>query len=344
MNLDATRFLQDVSGRYARLYSAAVSDLFVAHVTDNRAAASDARASLADAIVQTMGVCEVLGASIMLRDAAKLLVPAALAADRVAMVRFAAGADDENRPRGVTPDDVPWIANEPRKTAGEPTQTILPRVKLSEAIQDLVDRAPVTIRNAAERTALRISKIYSQGANMAFVKSAEATVTKTAQDFIQRMFAEGVPTGTAGKRLAMAVEEVRKKSEPWSEAYARTAFRTNVGTGVTAGRFRMAQDPDIVQVVPAFRFDAVGDSDTRDNHEAADGIILSVDNPAWGRIAPPLGYNCRCQVSHVTRYELQQAGRIDRHGKVVESRIPAEAFPDQGFRHGGRPDLFLGGA
>jgi len=77
------------------------------------------------------------------------------------------------------------------------------------------------------------------------------------------------------------------------------------------------------------------------NHDAADGVILRVDNPEWRRIAPPLGYNCRCQVTLMSTPALRRMGRIGPDGQVIESRVPSGAFPDPGFRHGGRPDLFV---
>ncbi|MEY4534393.1 MAG: hypothetical protein RLZZ246_711 [Planctomycetota bacterium] len=309
--LTPDRLLEDLSGRFARPYFGAIHDLYVALVDGNKPAAADARERLAQLMAETMGIGEVLGASLTLRAAAKLLARQAFAADRSRLLRFA-----------ETPD-------------------ALPRVTFTEALQDMVERTPATIRNSAERTAQRIAELYSKERVVAFVMSAEASVTREAQGFISRALREGIGEGEAGRRLAMSVNDIRKRSAEWSEAYARMVFRTNVNTAVTAGRFRQAQDPDIRDVVPAFRFDAVGDSDTRDNHDAADGMILRVDNPAWNNLAPPLGYNCRCQVSHVSRVELELAGRIDRSGRVIESRIPAGAFPDPGFRHGGRPDLFI---
>lgn len=313
---DPGKFLEDVSGRYARPYTEAVRSLFVAVVRGNKAALVDARNALLEITRETMGVAEVLGASLALRVAAKALPKMEqLRADRSTMLAF----------------------------ADLPDQTLLPRVTLTEALEDLVDRTPVTLRNAAERTAQRIAELYSQGRVMAFVRAAEASVTREAQNFIARAFREGLGEAAAGRGLSMAVDEVRKRSEAWTEGYSRMVFRTNVNTGVTAGRFRLTHDPDVRRVVPAFRFDSVGDADTRDNHDAADGIILRVDNPAWNRLAPPLGYNCRCQVSHVSRPELEAMGRIDGSGNVIEDRVPAAALPDPGFRHNGRPDLFLVG-
>ena len=96
----------------------------------------------------------------------------------------------------------------------------------------------------------------------------------------------------------------------------------------------MARDPDVKLAIPALRYTAVGDGDTRPNHEAADGVILAVDNPAWNTMRPPFGYNCRCQLDLMSRPELRRMGRLDAAGKVIESRIPSGAHPDPGFRPG----------
>jgi len=217
-------------------------------------------------------------------------------------------------------------------------QTVLPRVTLAEALDDLVARAPVTLRNAAERTAQKIAELYTEDRVMAFVRSAEDTVTREAQNFVSRAFREGLAENEAGRRISMAVEQVRELTEPWSEGYSRMVFRTNVNTAVTAGRFRQSQDPEVRAVVPAFVFDSVNDSDTRHNHGVLDGVVMAVDDPRWNKLSPPLGYNCRCQVRHVSVVELEAMGRL-RDGSVIASSIPADGGPDPGFRHGGRPDL-----
>jgi len=310
MNLDADRFLEDQSGRYAVEFARAISDLMAHEVAKNRTAARDAEKRLADIIRNTMGMAEILGARLMLREAAKIIASERMSADRAGMVAFA-------------------------------EQPIVPAITFAEALEDLVTRTPVTIRNAAERTAQRISELYSEGRNLAFVRATTETVTQQARDYLQKAFTSGLSAGDAAKGLADAVAAVRENTVAWSRAYASTVFRTNVNTAVTAGRFRQAQDPDIRAVIPAFRFDAVGDADSRDNHDAADGVILRVDNPEWRRIAPPLGYNCRCQVTLMSTPALRRMGRIGPDGQVIESRVPSGAFPDPGFRHGGRPDLFV---
>ena len=312
-HFEIDRFLEDVSGRYAARYRGAIQDLLVAVATHNAPAARDAREALAEVTRQTVGVGEIVGARLMLREASTALRSHAMRGDLQRMIAFR-------------------------------DQPLLPKVTLAEALEDMITRTPVTIRRAAERTAQRIAQLYAEGRNMAFVRSAEETVTKEAQALITRQFVRGSAENRAGAALSMSVDTVRKLSEAWTDGYSRMVFRTNVNTAVTAGRFRQAQDPDIRAVIPAFEFDAIGDADTRPNHEAATGIVMRPDNPGWAKIAPPLGYNCRCQVRLLSVPQLERMGRLDRYGQVRESRIPADAYPDPGFRHGGRPDIFLNGA
>lgn len=219
-----------------------------------------------------------------------------------------------------------------RRAHFEGGQSIMPRVTFDEALDDFVSRAPVTFKDAAERTANRIAALYAKDRVVSFVRSADAVVTAEAQRFIATALRTGIGEGEAGQRLAMTVEQVRDESEAWSEGYARMVFRTNANTAVTAGRFRQARDPDVQWMIPAMRFSAVGDADTRPNHRAMNGVILSVENPAWKNLAAPLGYNCRCRVEHVTRFDLAADGRLREDGSVVESSIPAGAGPDPGFR------------
>jgi len=301
MLAEAARFLEDLTGRYARLYTAALGDMLVHMTRGNRPALDDARKRLEEVITATMGVAEVLGARLTLQRAAR-----AIQGDRFAK-----------------------------------DQSLLPRVTFDEAVQDMIDRAPATVRNAAERTAQTISRLYSEGRVVAFARSAEHAVTERVQALITKALREGTDEIAAGREIRMTVDRIREETEAWTEGYARMAFRTNVNTAVTAGRFRQAQDPDVKQVVPCFRFDAVGDADTRSNHRAADGVVMKVDNTAWRHLAPPLGYNCRCSISYVTLPMLRRMGRIDSNGNIRETRPPASAGPDAGFRHGGRPDLLL---
>lgn len=313
MNLEIDRYLETLNAYHARHYVEVIGEMVVAKAMGKTSEVAALRSRLERIVAETMGIAEVMGASLMLRQAAGVYIDeygAALQADLREMVAF---------------KESHMLAN----------------VTFQEALDDMVTRTPVFLRNAAMRTAQRISQLYSEGRVIAFARAAEQAVTDRVQALLAQAMREGTSEGEVGTLIKWGVDRVRKETEAWTEGYSRMVFRTNLNTAVTAGRFRQSQDPDVKAAVPAFRFDAVGDVDTRHNHGAADGRVMKVDNLAWNRIAPPLGYNCRCQVSFVTKPMLRRMGRLTESGDVIEDKIPSTAFPDPGFRHAGRPDLFI---
>lgn len=305
--------LESKSGSRAELYADPILDMIVALIQGDRTGAADARLRLGTVMRDTTAMGEIMGARLMLQDASMAY-------------------DNEFRTQTEQ-------AERMRLWAFAKSQNIVPKLSITEALEALVQKTPVTLRRAADRTAQQIAKLYSERNVIVFARSAEATVTKEVQRLIAAGMKKGLSEGEVGRQIAKKVNDIRKRSREWSQAYARMVYRTNVNSAVTAGRFRQAQDPDIKSVVPAFRFDAVGDGDTRPNHAAGDGVILSVDNPAWAKLAPPLGYNCRCQLVHISSVELRALGRLDRKGNFKQSRIPPGFRADPGFQHGGRPDL-----
>ncbi len=343
--IEPSKFLEDLSGRYARLYTAAIQDMVIGYALGNAAKVDAARAELDEVMLETMGTAEVLGATITLRATAGVI------GDDPELARFSAA-------RGMDRFACAHFAH----TA---TQTILPSVTFDEAVQDMVARTPVTIRLAAERTAQRISQLYGEGRVVAFVRSAEQAVTERVQSLIAEAVREGVPEldfmrgGSlqpgAGTKIVDAVKEIRAKTAEWSEGYARMAFRTNVNTAITAGRWRQGLDPDIDSIMPAVQFTTAGDVDVRPNHAAGEGKIMLRRNPNWNRLAPPISWNCRCGVRDVGLPELRRMGRVRGERTSGFTRVgltqlyvredvpPAAWHPNPAFRKGGRPDLFIGG-
>jgi len=317
---DLQRAIGALETKHAEPYQRAIEALLSALATKNQIGASIARRQLEDLTIETMGVAEVIGAGELLRRAASVLI------------------EDQSLSRAVFARS--WPLDLRSLIVFRESGFGLAAVTLQEAIDEMIARTPVTLRDASERAGERIRRLYSERRVVGFAKAIEHSVTERVQSLLIQALREGLVEGGAARTIT--AEVARLQTKEWTEAYSRMVFRTNVNTAVTAGRFRQAQDPDIRKVIPCFRFDAVGDGDTRTNHRAADGIILRVDNPEWNRIAPPLGYNCRCQVSLMSTPMLKRMGRIDADGNVVESRIPPGAAPDMGFRHGGRPDLFVG--
>lgn len=287
---DISKILESTTGRYSRLYADNVQEMYMAQILGNRQAFNDASDRLGEVIRETLGVAELLGAAQTLQLAAKVIPQEA---------RFSACVGKTLASRLQWGEDAQLLA-----FADTPTQTLLPRVTFSEAMQNILDRTPHTILDAAERTFRNIAKLYgenSQGvARIAFVRSAEESVTTAAQNTIARAIEKGIPEADvivggvvekgAGKLLVESVETARKVSGPWSESYAKMAFRTNLNTATSAGQFRQSQDPAIKEVLPAFQFDAIGDVDTRPNHDAGDGLIFDSGHRVWLTHSSPLGY------------------------------------------------------
>lgn len=305
MNLHVERWIQATETRHSAAFSAAIRRMLLAVAAGDSGELMAAREALRQIVIDTAGVAEVVGAIGHLRDAAGLIVDdggAKHARDFREMIAFRESGD------------------------------ILANVTFDEAVDAMVSRVPTAFRDAAQRTAQAIAELYRTSRAVAFARSAELAVTERVQKLIVDAMVRGVSEPHVARDIVKDVNFVRTETEAWSESYARMAFRTNLNTAVTDGKFRQAQDPAVRAVVPAFRYDAVNDRDTRPNHAAADGLIFSVDSAVWSKMKPPAGWNCRCTIVAVTRPQLRRMGRLTESGDVIEDVLPAAAHPDPGFR------------
>jgi SPP1 gp7 family putative phage head morphogenesis protein len=319
LNPDTDNFIGRIEASAADAYVDAMAEIAIGVMRGNKSHVRDARLDLEKITAETMGMGEVLGASMALRAAS------AVAGREMSFAKEVGFSVDAHS----------------LYFASAATDTIIPRFSFAEAVRDLIDRTPVTIRSAAERTAQAIREIYEGGRAIAFARSAEATVTKAVQKAITDMLIKGSDEIEAGRRIMKDANEARKRSRKWTEPYARTVFRNNVNTAVTAGRFRQTKDPAIKAILPAKQFMAVGDVNTRDNHSKANGLIWSVDNAIWAFMSTPIGHGCRCGLRDVSIPELRRMGRVLASGAIKQDKLPAGAGPDKGWRSTGRPDFFV---
>ena len=117
---------------------------------------------------------------------------------------------------------------------------------------------------------------------------------------------------------------------PAAPYHLETMFRTNTLTAFGAGKWTEAQDPELADLFPLYRYSAILDDRTREDHAAMHGFTAPAEDPTWGSWWPPNGFNCRCTVVPLS------SAYIDRH-RVRESRAshPArtgQMQPDPGFR------------
>lgn len=194
---------------------------------------------------------------------------------------------------------------------------VVPPIEFEEAIGAIIDRTPVlAVSGEAVKEAFRRDPNV-----IAFARAADLATTRRVQKLLSTFGFAGTPLPTA--------EKVLQELEGWTRAYSETVFRTNLNSAFTEGIFAMARDDDVRDVVPALMFVDSRDPDVRKNHRAAHGMVASVGDPVWDTLKPPLGYNCRCSVRLIDKFEVREKFGAER---VPIGRIPPGAFPDPGFR------------
>lgn len=164
---------------------------------------------------------------------------------------------------------------------------------------------------------------YTFGRPFEMAKAGSDAITAAARGILVRSVRDGVPVPEAARLI-------RELKDTFTPAYAETVVRTGLASAHAAGRERAAEHPDVAPTVWGFEYMATRDRDVRPNHLAADGFRAKADDPAWDKLSPPLGHNCRCVKRLVTKQEANQ--RRLSYSKA----IPQGAGPDRvGF--GGRP-------
>jgi hypothetical protein len=225
----------------------------------------------------------------------------------------------------------------------EVAQGGLPVVSFPQAVGDILARDPRLAMSGAE-----VSAAYGSSHTFAVAHATSLKVTERVQKSIARF----MDAGTATDKIHTGIREIAKQAgedmTDWSHSYAETVWRTNMSTAYSAGRFRQMADPAVAYAIGALMFDGPTDVATkhgfgssRANHVAAVGLIGAADDPGWQIIAPPLGYNCRHSLSFISWGECETRGFVLPDGSIRRMKIPSDAFPDKGFRVGGRPDQLI---
>lgn len=130
-------------------------------------------------------------------------------------------------------------------------------------------------------------------------------------------------------------------------------LRQNVAMAHAVGQREVSEHEAVKELFPNYKYHAVLDENTRDEHAALDGLVLSKDDPFWATHYPPWEYNCRCIVTDTDepvngktagfkgKEDGGQYGRIDYLGRAHEIQPnqsgfvfdsdPAKAFEDTDF-------------
>lgn len=270
-----------------------------------------AKSAFAAALARTMALADALGRKRIIDGAVKAGGPIS-AAPRAEAEAFHAGYDSMIMARFASGyGDLPHPDSE----------------SFEEAFSNLAAREPMIARNREE-----IEKAYGVGAGFA-VSGLSSKLTEEAwRNVTEKLWAKTIELGVSG-RTANDARKVLPEVADISHHYAETIYRTNLAGAYTAGRFKQLEDPDIRAVVPAFEYSAVMDVNTRKNHAAGDGLIADASDPIWDKHSPPQGFNCRCDMRLVDRFELEERGLLLPNGHAKRWTPPSfgAAHPDPGF-------------
>ncbi len=112
--------------------------------------------------------------------------------------------------------------------------------------------------------------------------------------------------------------------------HMETVFRTNLMHAYTQGRLQMYNDPELGDLVVGYRYNAILDDRTRPAHAVMEGRMYPKSHPIWQTWMPPNGYNCRCTIDHVTKFEdYQWSPEPPSHIQIGDEIIPVQ--PDEDF-------------
>lgn len=177
------------------------------------------------------------------------------------------------------------------------------QLPFEEGLMDFIRRYP-TLADTAEELRQR----YSRENVFGLIRSFSLVLTKKIQDRITQAMEEGLPTKDV-------LEFIRKKIKDDTQIYADVVWRTNLNTAYNAGRQREAQrNPGFIV---GFEFSATKDPDVRKNHLIVDSLRAPMEHEVWDFFTPPLGYNCRCVIRHITISEAARKQWLDKNDKLI---------------------------
>jgi|Deesub1362A_J573_1020465.scaffolds.fasta_scaffold00533_20 SPP1 gp7 family putative phage head morphogenesis protein len=99
---------------------------------------------------------------------------------------------------------------------------------------------------------------------------------------------------------------LRTGRDPLNPFHLETVFKTNIQQAYGAGLWEQITDPETKHMIAYLRYSAILDERTRPSHAQMHGYTAPPDDPIWKTWFPPNGFNCRCTVETITKWEAEQ--------------------------------------
>jgi SPP1 gp7 family putative phage head morphogenesis protein len=168
----------------------------------------------------------------------------------------------------------------------------------------------------------------------------EATsVSNLFNDTIQRELQKAIADITAdGDHVQEGIRRLRNKLDALgvtsgSPSQLEAIFRTQTQLAYSAGRMNANADPAVQEILWGYEYVTVGDDRVRPEHAVLDGTKLPKDDPRWGEIMPPNGWNCRCSVLEI--YDTDSYQVVPPEPREIDGElVTGAADPGWGFNPG----------
>ena len=160
-------------------------------------------------------------------------------------------------------------------------------VLTSDEFEELTDKA--------KATAFRIAGINSR------------KITSAVYDMLQDNF------NKKGEWKKQADEYLSNYGFDLKGNHLDTIYRTNVFETYSVAQWDRYKE--VEKQFPALRYTAIMDARTRPAHAQLNGKVFMLNDPIWGRIYPPNGYNCRCTTIPVSKTKLKSVKVEDGNSK-----------------------------
>lgn len=147
------------------------------------------------------------------------------------------------------------------------------------------------------------------------VDTVANSVDQALQRTIVRITQEGLHVREGKARLAQAFEKLGLT--PKHRGTLEAVYRTQTQLSYSAGQWAYNQQPEIQEILWGYRYSAVGDERTREEHAMLDGTTLPKDDPRWASIFPPNGWNSLLPGTQIAG-DVLSASKAEYAGPIVE--------------------------
>lgn len=189
------------------------------------------------------------------------------------------------------------------------------------ALGDRFDEAIEAFREKSPLLAEEFEQLDEAARAQAFTVAGAARVDVVAS--VWRALDLAIATGQPLEEFRAAITPLVQGAWTGPAPRVETILRTNTLGAYNAGRFRQATHPDVRELRPVWRFDAILDGRTSSVCRRCQGVTLPSDHPWWRTHLAPLHHQCR---SSFLTLRASQAGAL--------SEVPTDSEPVEGF---GRP-------